>query len=80
MAAFMQSWRNAFQKRLSTDVDTMGVTLSRFILAVPMAAIYAFILFKHGDTPIPHLGFNFYIIITLAAFLPVICATIASKK
>ena len=67
MAAFMQSWRNAFQKRLSTDVDTMGVTLSRFILAVPMAAIYAFILFKHGDTPIPHLGFNFYIIITLAA-------------
>ncbi|MDO6559708.1 EamA family transporter [Paraglaciecola chathamensis] len=67
MAAFMQSWRNAFQKRLSTDVDTMGVTLSRFILAVPMAAIYAFILFQHGDTPIPHLGFNFYIIITLAA-------------
>lgn len=67
MAAFMQSWRNAFQKRLSTDVDTMGVTLSRFILAVPMAAIYAFLLFKQGDTPIPHLGFNFYIIITLAA-------------
>lgn len=67
MAAFMQSWRNAFQKRLSTDVDTMGVTLSRFILAVPMAAIYTFILFKQGDTPIPHLGFNFYLIIILAA-------------
>ncbi|MDN5714527.1 MAG: multidrug transporter, partial [Acinetobacter sp.] len=37
MAAFMQAWRNAFQKQLSTTVDVYGVTLARFIFALPLA-------------------------------------------
>ncbi len=40
MAAFMQAWRNAFQKQLSTTVDVYGVTLARFIFALPLALIY----------------------------------------
>ena len=67
MAAFMQSWRNAFQKRLSADVGTLGVTLARFILAVPMAAIYVSLLFYYGDTEIPLMEWHFYLIIILGA-------------
>lgn len=40
MAAFMQAWRNAFQKQLSTTVDVWGVTLARFIFALPFALLY----------------------------------------
>lgn len=40
MAAFMQAWRNAFQKQLSSTVDVYGVTLARFIFALPFALIY----------------------------------------
>ncbi|MGB1298234.1 MAG: EamA family transporter [Psychrobium sp.] len=40
MAAFSQSWRNAFQSKLSQDVDVVGVTLARFLWAGPLAALY----------------------------------------
>ncbi|CAM4380037.1 DMT family transporter [Acinetobacter pragensis] len=40
MAAFMQSWRNAFQKQLSSTVDVYGVTLARFLFGFPFAAAY----------------------------------------
>lgn len=45
MAAFMQAWRNAFQKQLSLTVDVYGVTLARFIFGLPFAIIYIFILY-----------------------------------
>lgn len=47
LAAFMQSWRNAFQNQLSQHVSTMGVTLSRFILAAPIAIIYLIALYVY---------------------------------
>src|SRR5690606_15726611 len=40
MAAFMQAWRNAFQKQRSTTVDVWGLTLARFMLGLPFAALY----------------------------------------
>lgn len=46
MAAFMQAWRNAFQKQLSTTVDVWGVTLARFIFALPFALIYLSSLYQ----------------------------------
>ena len=46
MAAFMQSWRNAFQKQLSTTVDVYGVTLARFLFALPLAVLYMFWLYQ----------------------------------
>ena len=36
-AAFMQAWRNAFQKQLSQHVPVLGVTLARFLGAWPLA-------------------------------------------
>ncbi|WP_173910578.1 DMT family transporter [Acinetobacter sp. Marseille-Q1618] len=46
MAAFMQAWRNAFQKQLSLTVDVYGVTLARFIFGLPFAICYIFILYQ----------------------------------
>lgn len=40
MAAFMQAWRNAFQKQLSSTVDVWGVTLARFLFGFPLAFLY----------------------------------------
>ncbi|ANF81780.1 multidrug transporter [Acinetobacter sp. NCu2D-2] len=40
MAAFMQAWRNAFQKQLSSTVDVWGVTLARFLFGFPIAFLY----------------------------------------
>ncbi|WP_216940360.1 DMT family transporter [Acinetobacter sp. BY419] len=47
MAAFMQAWRNAFQKQLSTTVDVWGVTLARFIFGLPFAALYLSCLYYY---------------------------------
>ncbi|MFU8926124.1 DMT family transporter [Acinetobacter puyangensis] len=45
MAAFMQAWRNAFQKQLSSSVDVYGVTLARFLFAFPFAILYLTVLY-----------------------------------
>ncbi|AYO54349.1 DMT family transporter [Acinetobacter wuhouensis] len=45
MAAFMQAWRNAFQKQLSQSVDVYGVTLARFIFGFPFAILYISLLY-----------------------------------
>lgn len=68
MAAFMQSWRNALQKQLRTHASTLGVTLARFVLALPMAAVYLFVLYKYfPQTPIPSFNLSFAINILIAA-------------
>lgn len=45
LAAFMQSWRNAFQNQLSKHVSVTGVTLSRFLFATPIAGCYLIALY-----------------------------------
>lgn len=76
MAAFMQAWRNAFQKQLSTTVDVYGVTLARFIFALPFASIYLYGLY-HQYPIQEHVTFTlrFWIYVTIAA-LSQILATI----
>lgn len=39
-AVFLQTGRNALQSQLSAKVDTVGVTLSRFLFAPPIALVY----------------------------------------
>ncbi len=57
MAAFMQAWRNAFQKQLSHTVDAYGVTLARFIFAFPLAGLYLYYLYN--QYPVQHIvSFN----------------------
>jgi len=51
LAALMQAFRNAFQKQLSRDVPILGVTLARFLLAAPLAALYLFSLYQWHPAP-----------------------------
>lgn len=60
MAAFSQAWRNAFQKQLSVDVDTLGVTLARFIFAGPMAALYLIALYQIEPVAMPEYSGSFW--------------------
>lgn len=76
MAAFMQAWRNAFQKQLSHTVDAYGVTLARFIFAFPLAGLYLYYLYNQYH--VQHIvSFNskFYFYVLIAA-LSQILATI----
>lgn len=76
LAAFMQSWRNAFQKQLSSTVDVYGVTLARFIFALPFAAIYLFVLHSDGSiAQASHFSAQFWLYIVIAG-LSQILATI----
>lgn len=68
MAAFMQAWRNAFQKQLSTTVDVYGVTLSRFIFALPLALLYISCLYHFQPvTDSVHFNLRFAIYVLIAA-------------
>ena len=68
MAAFMQAWRNAFQKQLSTTVDVYGVTLARFIFALPLALIYISCLYHFQPvTGSVHFNLRFAIYVLIAA-------------
>ena len=64
LAAFMQSWRNALQSKLSAHVSVAGVTLARFILASPLALAYLISLYLYQDAPLPtfNLAFISYIV------------------
>lgn len=68
MAAFMQAWRNAFQKQLSLTVDGYGVTLARFIFAFPIAGLYLNFLYTEY-TVTGHVSFQarFWIYVFIAA-------------
>ncbi len=68
MAAFMQAWRNAFQKQLSTTVDVYGVTLARFIFALPLALLYISCLYHFQPvTDSIHFNLRFAIYVLIAA-------------
>lgn len=85
MAAFMQAWRNAFQKQLSTTVDAYGVTLARFIGATPLAALYLWLLYHFlpvtpaQSVAISDFGSRFWLYIGMVA-LSQILATVLMVK
>lgn len=56
LAACMQAWRNAFQSRLSQDVNVIGVTLARFLWAGPLAALYLWGLYNWQDAAMPNVS------------------------
>ncbi|MBD1582707.1 DMT family transporter [Pseudoalteromonas sp. S16_S37] len=51
LAAFSQAWRNALQSQLSQSASVAGVTLARFLLAVPLATIYLLCLYQYQHVP-----------------------------
>ncbi|MEM0515630.1 DMT family transporter [Pseudoalteromonas sp. YIC-827] len=64
LAAFSQSWRNALQSKLSQHTASLAVTLARFILAGPIAALYLAGLYQFEPAPAlkPSGVFIFYVI------------------
>lgn len=58
LAAFMQTFRNGLQSKLSKDVSTLGVTLARFLFATPIALIYLVLLYQFEPIAHPSLTVN----------------------
>ena len=74
-AVCFQTLRNAMQSQLSGSVDVLGVTLSRFLLAPPIACVYL-LLVSHIERVDLHVvsssvTFNFIAVITAAALLQI---------
>lgn len=76
MAAFMQAWRNAFQKKLSHDVAASGVTLARFVFAGPIAALYLLGLYQFQSTSSPVFTLPFLGFIVAAALMQMLATAL----
>lgn len=77
MAAFMQAWRNAFQKQLSTTVDVWGVTLARFLFGFPLAALYITTLYHYRPVDAEvHFTPMFWIYILIAAVSQIVATAL----
>lgn len=70
-AVFMQTVRNALQSKLSGAVNTSGVTLSRFILAPPIALVYLIILYSSSASQVPEFSGSFITVILCASLLQI---------
>ena len=79
LAAFMQAWRNAFQKQLSKDVGVAGVTLARFLWASPLAALYIFTLYAWQPVAMPTFNLQFTGYIVAAALAQILATALMVK-
>ena len=70
-AVIMQTVRNALQSKLSGAVNTSGVTLSRFILAPPIALVYLLILYSSSASQVPEFSGSFIAVILCASLLQI---------
>ncbi len=71
LAAFMQTWRNALQSKLSKQVHTSGVTLARFLFASPIAAAYLLLLYQFQPQALPEFNNAFIAYVLLASVLQI---------
>ncbi|MDC8832005.1 DMT family transporter [Alteromonas gilva] len=71
MAVLFQTFRNAIQSKLSGTVPTIGVTLSRFLFAPPLAAIYVTATSVFFNVGVPTFNATFWWFVTLAAILQI---------
>ena len=70
-AVVMQTVRNALQSKLSGAVNTSGVTLSRFILAPPIALVYLLIFYSSSASQVPEFSGSFITVILCASLLQI---------
>lgn len=78
-AAFMQSWRNAFQSQLSKEVSTAGVTLARFIYASPLAVLYLVVLYQVSPAPLPTVTTKLSVMVILASVSQIVATALMVK-
>lgn len=80
MAAFMQAWRNAFQKQLSTTVDAYGTTLARFIFSPIFAFSYLAFLYLHQPVTIQaHFSNTFWLYVVIAGISQIFATALMVK-
>lgn len=79
MAAFSQSWRNAFQSKLSQDVDVVGVTLARFLWAGPLAALYLGCLYYFQPASLPTISPLLIFFVVGAACMQILATALMVK-
>ncbi|OBT29098.1 DMT family transporter [Vibrio splendidus] len=72
LAAFSQSWRNAFQSKLAGTMSVAGVTLARFIWAGPIALIYLSALYQWQPVSTPDFSGEFVFYIIAAAIMQIL--------
>ncbi|WGS63240.1 DMT family transporter [Vibrio lentus] len=72
LAAFSQSWRNAFQSKLAGTMSVAGVTLARFIWAGPIALIYLYSLYQWQPVSTPSFSGEFVFYIVAAAIMQIL--------
>ncbi|WP_027350440.1 EamA family transporter [Halotalea alkalilenta] len=72
IAAFSQALRNAQQKRLSVEIDALGVTLARFLWAPPLAFGYLGLLYVLDPAPLPGFGLGFILPASAGALAQII--------
>lgn len=76
LAATMQSFRNAFQSELSKEVNTLGVTLARFIWASPIALIYLAGLYQWQPASIANFNIDFSLFVISASLLQILATSL----
>lgn len=80
MAAFMQAWRNAFQKQLSTTVDVYGTTLARFLFSPVFAFGYlAFLYQQQPITAVVSFSPHFWLYIVIAGISQIYATALMVK-
>ncbi|OYD21312.1 DMT family transporter [Oceanimonas baumannii] len=76
-AAFMQAWRNAFQKQLSQHAGAAAVTLARFVLAWPLAGLYLWLLYHWQPAQtLPAFTATFAVLIVAAAVSQIVATAL----
>lgn len=76
LAAFSQSWRNAFQSELSKDVNVVGVTLARFLWAGPLAALYLLALYFFDSAGLPILTIKLMLFVVGASVMQIVATAL----
>jgi len=76
LAAFSQSWRNAFQSKLSANLNITGVTLARFLWASPIALIYLVALYIWQPETLPQVTTYSLFYILGAAIMQIIATAL----
>lgn len=79
LAAFMQSWRNACQSRLSKEVKVAGGTLARFLWAGPIALVYIACLYIWNNPGIPEFSQPFILFVLGASAMQILATGLMVK-
>jgi drug/metabolite transporter (DMT)-like permease len=66
-AAFAQTLRNAAQRRLTTELGTLGATLVRFLYGLPFAILWLWIVLRYTGASLPQPGAGFAAWVALGA-------------